>query len=160
MAVTWNDIAFVLDPALAEEVQSAWSWLVPDPWRPLVCSMVGGLFFETDGGEVRWLETGTGLVENVAANAETFEAMLRAGEPIVEEWFLPGLVEALHQAGKRPGPGECYCFIVPPVFAEGRYEADNMAVVPVREQFVGMAGIHRQIWGLPHGAKVHVKVVD
>ena len=70
--------------------------------------------------------------------------------------FLPPLVDRLHAAGKRPGVGECYGFTILPVFAEGKYDTDNMVVVPVREQLVGIADIHRQLDGLPNGAAVQV----
>jgi len=160
MGVSWHDLTFMLDPVLAEEVQAAWSWLVPEPWSPIVCAMVGGIFLETESGEVCWLDIGTAAVEEVAASAEEFEAILRSGEPVVEEWFLPALVESLHEAGKRAGPGEAYFFITLPIFAEGKYTADNMAVVPAREQLLATADVHRQIAHLPDRTKVRVVVRD
>ncbi|HEX8263013.1 MAG TPA: hypothetical protein VF547_09080 [Allosphingosinicella sp.] len=122
--------------------------------------MVGGIFLESDAGKVRWLDIGAGLAEDVADSVEAFEAILRSDAPVVEEWFLPGLVEALYEAGKRPGPGEAFWFIIPPVFAEGRYSADNMAIVPIREQLLASADLHRQLADLPEGATVRMKVVD
>jgi hypothetical protein len=160
MAVSWTDIAFVPDSELAGAAEAAWSWLMPGPWRILVCAMVGGIFFETQSGIVRWLDIGAGVVEDVAQSVEAFEAILRSDSPVVEEWFLPGLVEALHEAGKQPRAGEAYWFIIPPVFAEGKYSADNLAVVPVREQLCASADIHRQIEQVPDGAKVRFQVGD
>jgi hypothetical protein len=143
MSISWHDIAFVPDPEIAAEAQAAWAWLLPGPWTPLLCSTVGGIFLEAEDGRVLWLEIGTALVEEAAADASAFDAMLSAGGDAVELWFLPGLVEDLHRAGKRPGPGECYAFTILPVFEEGRYAADNMFVVPAREQLVGIAEVHR-----------------
>lgn len=160
MTVAWQDIAFQLEPEMSAEVAEAWAWLVPGPWTPFVCSMVGGIFLETPSGEVRWLETGTALVERVAASREAFEAMIGSSPELVEEWFLPGLVERLHAAGKRAGAGQCYAFTILPVFAGGLYEEANMFVVPVREQFVGMAGPQKQISELPEGAQVRIEIVD
>jgi hypothetical protein len=160
MAVSWSDIVFVPDSELADEAQAAWSWLVPGPWRVLVCAMVGGIFLETGAGNVRRLDVGAGVVEDVADSVEAFEAIMRSDDPVVEEWFLPALVEALHEAGKRPGPGQAYWFIIPPIFVEGKYSADNMAIVPVREQLLFSADVHKQIADLPDGAKVQIKVVD
>jgi len=74
--------------------------------------------------------------------------------------LLPPLVERLHAAGKTPTKGECYGFTVLPVFAEGEYDTSNMFVVPVREQMVGMADIHRQLNDLPDGSPVRIKVTD
>jgi len=160
MSVGWQDIAFKIEAPLAEEVMGAWSWLFPERWTPLICSMVGGVFLHAEGGHVHWLDTGTGLIEQVASSREQFEEILRSGALLVEEWFLPGLVESLHDAGKHATAGQCYAFTVLPVFAEGKYEPQNMFVVPVREQFVGVADIHRQLNAIPDGAAVRVKVED
>lgn len=160
MSITWQDIAFQLEPDIAEEAAKAWSWLLPGPWEPIICSMVAGVFLETQTGEVLWLDTGTGLVESVASNRAQFEETIRSSPDLVDEWFLPPLVERLHGAGKKPEPGECYGFIILPVFAEGKYDVENMFVAPVREQFVGMADVHRQLAELPDDTAVQVKVVD
>lgn len=122
--------------------------------------MVAGVFLKTTDGEVHWLDTGIGLIEPVAESREHFEKIVRSSPELVDEWFLPPLVERLHAAGKKPGEGECYGFTILPVFAEGKYDTDNMFVVPVREQLVGLADVHRQLIGLPDGASVQVKVVD
>lgn len=153
----WRDLAFVPGPGQAEEARKAWSWLVPGRWRPILFAMVGGIFFETEAGTVRWLDMGAGTVEEVAPDVEAFEAILRSGPPDVEYWFLPALVESLHRAGKRPRPGQAYFFLVLPIFKEGRFTADNMVVVPVREQIGATADIHRQIAQLPDGAKAEMK---
>lgn len=160
MSIAWRDIAFQLDPAIAREAARAWSWLVREPWEPIVCSMIGGVFLETPSGEVHWLDTGRGLVEPVAQCREHFEELVRSSPDVVDEWFLPPLVERLHGAGKKPNDGECYGFTILPVFAEGKYDTDNMFVVPVREQLVGSASIHRQLNGVPDGASVQVRVTD
>jgi hypothetical protein len=160
MSISWRDIAFQLEPDIAREAAKAWSWLVPEPWEPIVCSMVAGVFLETSNGEVHWLDTGTGLVEPVAQSREHFEEIIGSSSDLVDEWFLPPLVERLHAAGKKPNEGECYGFTILPVFAEGKYDTDNMFVVPVREQLVGLADVHRQLNGLPDGVSVQVKVTD
>jgi hypothetical protein len=160
VTVTWNDIAFQLEHSVAQAVLTEWSWLVPEPWTSLVCSKVGGVFFEKPNESVYWLDTGTGLVEQVASNRAEFEEAMNASPALVDEWFLPSLIERLHAAGKKAGAGECYGFTVLPVFAEGKYDVDNMFVVPLSEQFVGMADVHRQISELPDGASVQVKIVD
>lgn len=160
MAITWKDMALQLEPSLALAASEAWSWLFPKPWNALVCSKVGGVFLEERDGSVHWLDTGTGLVEAVANSRAHFEDLLRTSSHLVDEWFLPTLVEKLHAAGKRAEADECYGFVILPVFAEGKYEVDNMFVIPCAEQFVGMADVHRQLSELPNGAAVQVKVVD
>lgn len=160
MSIIWQDIAFQLEPDIAREAGKAWSWLVPEPWEPIVCSMVAGVFLEKPDSEVHWLDTGTGLVEQVASTRVQFEEIMRSSPDLLDEWFLPPLVERLHAAGKRPAVGECYGFTILPIFAEGKYDTDNMFVVPVREQLIGMADIHRQLNELPEGVSVQIKVTD
>ena len=156
----WDDLAFVPGPELAAEAREAWSWLVPGRWRPILFAMVGGIFFESEAGTVHWLDIGVGTVEEVAPSVEAFEAILRSGAPVVEEWFLPPLVQALHEAGKRPGPGQAYHFLILPVFAEGKYAPDNMVLVPAREQVGAAADIHRQLKDVPDGTKAEMIVRD
>jgi hypothetical protein len=153
----WHDLAFAPQPAHAREARKAWEWLLPGRWRPVLFAMVGGIFIETEAGTVRWLDMGSGTVEDVAPSVEAFEAMLRSGPPDVELWFLPALVESLHRAGKRPGPDQAYFFLVPPVFAEGKFVADNMVLVPIREQIGANGDIHRQLATIPDGAKVKIE---
>ncbi|QND60945.1 hypothetical protein [Mesorhizobium huakuii] len=62
--------------------------------------------------------------------------------------------------GKKPKAGECYDFTILPVFAEGKFDVENMFVIPVTEQFIGMADLHRQLNELPDTSKVRIKVVD
>jgi len=160
MSVGWQDIAFQIEAPLAQEAMAAWSWLFPEQWTPLICSMVGGIFLQARNGLVHWLDTGTGLIEQVSSSKEQFEATIRSNSPLVEEWFLPSLVERLHDAGKRASAGQCYAFTVLPVFAEGKYEPENMFVVPVSEQLVGIAGVHKQLSTLPDGSSVRIEVTD
>lgn len=159
MSAKWADIAFVPDTELATEIAVAWQWLVPGQWKPFLCSMIGGIFFE-EGSGVYWLESGTGLVERIAADVAEFESIVRSDPDKVDEWFLPPLVEKLHDAGKRPGPGQCYAFMTLPVFAEGKYEIDNLVVAPAHMQLAEIASIHEQLGDIPSGGQVQIKIVD
>lgn len=160
MDVGWRDIAFQIESPLAEEAMAAWAWLFPEQWTPLVCSMVGGIFIQTANELVHWLDTGTGLIEQVSDSREQFEATLRSNSQLMDEWFLPGLVEQLHDAGKCAGSGQCYAFTVLPIFAEGRYTPENMFVAPVREQIIGMANVHQQLSAVPDGSTIRIEVTD
>ncbi len=160
MSIGWRDLAFQPDPDTARDAAAAWAWLVPPPWTQVLCSMIGGIFLEKPDGTVHWLDTGTGMIEPVAGTRAEFEAALASSPDRVEEWFLPGLVERLHAAGKRPADGQCFGFTILPIFREGGFESGNMRVVPVREQLLGTAEIHRQLSALPDGTRVRFKVVD
>jgi hypothetical protein len=159
--VGWNDLAFRPSPELTAEIATAWEWLIGDQdWSPVLCSRLGDLFFERSNGRIDWLSCSTGSVYSAAADLHAFDTICRDwGEP-ASEWFGPGLVEQLHEAGKIAGPADCYLFLIQPVFAECRYEPDNLEVVPVREVLVGLSDIHQQLAALPDGQKVQIKVID
>jgi hypothetical protein len=159
MSVRWIDIAFEMPAELVEDARAEWTWLLPDPWTPVLCSKVGGMFVEIPNGEVLWLDCATGSVELAAASVTEFHDICRHKPDIVDVWFLPPLVERLHAAGKIAGPGECYGFTIFPVFAEGKYVPDNMHVASMREVLVGIAHIHKQLSDLPNGTKVQIEVV-
>lgn len=159
----WSEIAFVPDAEMADEAGRAWQWLIPGPWQPLVSSMFGGLFLEQATGGVFWLETGTGEIERVAASAREFNDFLAserdaAWQERVDEWFLPGFVQALHDAGKKPASGQCYGFTILPIFAEGRYEIDNVFILSAHEWLSFTGFMHEQIRDVPDGGKVVLKV--
>lgn len=77
---------------------------------------------------------------------------------LADEWFMPGLVTLLHEAGKRREDGECFTYAIYPLFAECRYEVWNFAVVPAREHFSLSGDLHRQMSELPDGAHVRLSV--
>jgi hypothetical protein len=158
--VSWTDIAFQISPELTDELRSAWSWLIADPWEPVLCSKIGGIFLKVGAGEVLWLDTASALVEQATANVDDFHETCRNKPDIVDEWFLPPLVERLHEAGKVAGPDQCYGFTILPIFAEGKWVPDNMFVAPIREVLLGNAHIHKQIAELPDGSQVQLKIVD
>lgn len=165
MAIGWADLAFSLDEDLAKEAAEAWYWLVPEPWRPLLCSVFGGLFLEKQRGGVFWLECGTGMIEKVADSAQDFEAFMGAERDqrwheTIDEWFLPPLVEQLQEAGKRLLPGQCYGATILPIFEGGAYTVGNMFVVPTREWLTLTASLHFQMKDVPDGGKVEIKVTD
>jgi hypothetical protein len=81
------------------------------------------------------------------------------GTDIVNDWFLPPLIEKLHAAGKIPGSGCCYTFVTLPIFAEGTYDVSNLNPVPAKDHFSVTGHIHNEIRSLPNGAKVKINVV-
>jgi hypothetical protein len=165
MSTKWSDISFVPDEQVVAETIAAWKWLIPDPWKMLVCSMFGGIFFERHSGGVFWLECPTADIVRVANSAAEFHAYL--GGPRdndwakqVEEWFLIDLVGRLHGAGKVPGPGQCYGLTILPVFEGGKYSAENVFVLPAREWLTLTASMHEQLREVPDGSQIRIKIVD
>jgi hypothetical protein len=161
--VNWTDIAFKLDAETTREASETWKWQIGEPSRFLLSSMFGGLFLEKRSGGVFWLECATGFIERVADDAEAFDRLLGGERDTswserVDEWFLPAFVEELHEAGKKPGPDQCYGLTILPIFEGGRYVVENVFVTPRRE-WIGYTGsLHRQIQDLSDNTKVRIVV--
>lgn len=158
MPVPWSGLTFTPDRAALEALRSDWGPMLPDPFAPLLFSVLGDVFFSDAAGKVFWLNTGTAEVVSVAASVGEFQRLL--GTDRANEWFLPDLVEALHVAGKIPAAGECYTYAILPIFAEGKYEEWNFAPVPGHEHFSATAHQHEQLASLPDGTRVEISVQE
>ena len=159
MGLGWSSLTFTPDAEAVQELRSSWAWLLKEEYTPVLFTALGDVFYEVlPTGEVKWLNTGTGEVQSVAASVEQFREML--GTNKVEEWFLPVLVEQLHVDGKEPAAGECYTYVTLPVFAEGKYVLATLDPVPAKEHFAATAHVLREIQELPNGAKVRLNVTE
>jgi hypothetical protein len=152
MSIGWDALTFEPGAETIEQLAESWAWLLKDPFRPVLFSVLGDMFFARDDDSVWWLNTGTAEVTRVAESVDAFQE--RLGTDQAEEWFLPHLIELLHAAGKIPEDGECYTYVTLPILQEGRYEVDNLNPVSAWEHFSLTGEIHRQIAALPEGAKV------
>jgi len=154
--ISWSSLTFEPTAEAIAELSEAWAWLLKDPFRPVLFSILGDMFFARDDGAIWWLNTGSGEVSRVADTVDDFQEKL--GTDIANDWFLPHLVEQLHAAGKVPEPGECYTYVTLPIFQEGRYVVDNLNPVPADEHFVLTGEVHREIAALPDGARAKITV--
>ena len=158
MTVGWSDLTFTPNEDAIERLAEAWAWLLKEPFRPVLFSTLGDVFFEPDSGGIWWLNTGTGELTRVAESLDHFQE--RLATDIADEWFMPLLIAQLHAVGKVPEPGECYTYVTLPVFAEGRYDVDNLNPVPAGEHFAITGHILHEIAELPDGAKVKQHTVQ
>ena len=154
----WNELVVTPDDEAVAELRQAWSWLLKENYRPVLFSALGDIFFESVSGEVHWLNTGTGDVSQVSENVEVFEGLLATD--IVEELFLPRLVEELIAAGKVLKAGQCYSFDMLPVFKEGNYSVENLNPVSMKDHFSHTGSVHEEIRDLPDGTEVRLRGVD
>jgi hypothetical protein len=157
MSLAWSALTCTPDQDAIADLASAWAWRLKEPFRPVLFSALGDMFFARDAGDIWWLNTGSGELSRVAASTEEFQRLL--GTSITDEWFLPPLIEGLQIAGKVLQPGECYTYVTLPIFAEGKYEVDNLNPVNAREHFVLTGGIHKDLQSYPDGSKVKLAVV-
>ena len=161
MALGWRDIAFQPGRALAAAIAERWRWLTGrGDLEPFLCSLLGDVFAADAAGRVRWLCCSAGTVREVAASRAAFDSICARGGAEVDEWFAPVLIERLHEAGKIAGPGEAYMFLTLPIFAECRFDPDNLKVMPVNDVFIALADLHQLYAGLPDGTVIRHRIDD
>src|SRR5436190_2405871 len=158
MAISGADLTCTPNQDAIDRLAEAWAWLLKEPFVPVLFTALGDMFFEPDTGGVWWLNTGTAELTRVADSVDDFHEKL--GDEIASVWLMPALVEQLHAAGKIPEPGECYTYVTLPVFAEGRYEVDNLNPVPAGEHFSVTGHILHEIAELPDEAKATLHTVQ
>ena len=156
MPFDWSALTFTPPPDAVTELVQSWSWLLQESFEPVLFSIFGDVFYQPESGGIWWLNTGTAEVTRVAESVPQFRNLM--GTAVANDWFMPSLVEKLHCAGKIPTPGQCYTYVTLPVFAEGKYEIDNLNPVPAREHFGVTGCILRQIQNMPSGANVRVNI--
>jgi hypothetical protein len=155
---TWSQITIQPSDTSVEALRKHWRWQLGDDWTPLMFSAVGDVFFEVAAGTVWWLSTAIGSLEQVAESKQQFAELL--GGEKADEWFLPGLVEALRSQGKVLSSDQCYTYAILPVFSQGSFSAENMHPVSAAEHFSMSGHVHESIRQLPDGAQVQVTITD
>jgi len=153
----WSALVCEPDQDAIAEIGNAWAWRLKGPFRPVLFTALGDMFFARDTGDIWWLNTGTADLTRVASSVEEFNQLI--GTSIADEWFLPLLIEQLRLVGKLLEPGECYSYVILPIFSEGRYEPDNLNPVAAREHFSLTGGMHKDLQIHPDGTRVKLTVV-
>lgn len=155
---TWSQITIELSDAAVESLREHWRWHLGDDWTPLMFSALGDVFLQVAAGTVWWLSTATGSFEQVAESRQQFAELL--GGERADEWFLPGLVNALRSQGKVLGADQCYTYAILPVFSQGSFSAENIHPVSAAEHFSVSGHIHESIRQLPDGAQVQANITN
>ena len=118
----------------------------------LIVSSLGDMFLANAEGRVFWLDTGAGLLQQVAGSAEDFKRLMQQREN-ADQWFVPQLVGDLMAAGVVLGAGQCYSYKKPPVFG-GQIEPDNFEPTDLSVHFSILGQIHRQVKNLLPGTSI------
>jgi Domain of unknown function (DUF1851) len=152
----WSDITVQPDAQSVAALREEWAWLLGPTWTPILFSAIGDVFFVLPAQTVWWLSTATGELEQVAQNQAAFMEALKTDR--IDEWFLPGLVEALMENGHVLAADQCYSYLVFPVFAQGSFSVENMFCLSLKEHFRVSGEIHRQIRSSPDGSSVRIVI--
>ncbi|SKA09304.1 T6SS immunity protein Tdi1 domain-containing protein [Sediminibacterium ginsengisoli] len=137
-----------------DDILSCWQWLIKDMKAIAAVSVIGDVFFIGNDKGVYWMQTDTGTLSKIAANPEQFEALL-ADEKTVDNWFLPGLVEQLLNAGKTLKENQVYSYKLSPAIG-GDYSVENLEPTDMSVHFAFAGQICEQVQNLPDGTKLNI----
>jgi len=127
--LTWADL--LIDDITPDQFRgwiTPWAGVVGGTVAPAFLSKFGFWFLRRPAGAVEMLDVFTGQLQQIA---DTYEAFVRE---VNEQWWqevylLSELVFQLHEAGKVPGPGQCYALAPHPALG-GPNPANGEAVDP------------------------------
>jgi hypothetical protein len=125
--LTWADL--LIDDIAPDQFRDwiePWAGVVGGTVAPAFLSKFGFWFLRRPAGAVEMLDVFTGQLQPVA---DSYEAFVRE---VNEQWWqevylLSELVVQLHEAGKVPGPGQCYALAPHPALG-GPNPANGEAV--------------------------------
>jgi hypothetical protein len=106
--LTWADLLIEdIAPEDSQRWLGEWAGSISGQVAPAFLNKFGSWFLRRPEGHVEMLDVFTGAVERMA---DTYQELLAQ---VNEQWWqeaylLSELVYRLHQAGKVPGPGQCY----------------------------------------------------
>lgn len=148
----------LLVPYAHKDVLASWHWKVGRHANVVALSLSGDAFFRDEDGRVQWLDTGAGIVEQVASDEAEFWAVLADPERAGELLLQPVVESFLNARGPFP-VGQCLGYLKLPIFG-GDYAGKNRVLLPVGEHFLFTGELHERIRDLPDGSQVRIKVVD
>ena len=152
MRITWNELTVNFQKHGAEVLLRDWRWLLGDSMQLIMVSSLGDMFLANATGQISWLDTGTGKLQQIAASADEFN-QLRQQRQNAEQWFIPNLVGDLMTSGVRLAPGQCYSYIKPPILG-GEIQPANFKPCDLSVHFSILGQIHKQVKNLPPGTKI------
>lgn len=143
MSVRWSDLTFTPDSGAITRLRQSWQWRVRQPFKPVLCSVLGDAFIECDSGGIYWLNTGTAELTLVAEDALRMVQLLRTD--LAAGWFLPELIDALQQILPPLGANQCYSYLTLPVVEQHGYHPENFQVAHAGDHFTLTGNLHRHL---------------
>lgn len=135
-----------------EEALEAWRWLVPQQVTALAVTAFGDMFLVDPSGAVLFLDTIAGACMEVAASVEEWRAKIQEPE-LLDEWFMPGFLNELRQAGKHLSRGKCYSARHSTSLG-GSFSVENFEQTFWRVHIAYSGQLHEKIKDLPPGTKI------
>ena len=152
MRITWDDLTVNFEDFQSEDLLKDWRWLIGSSAQPILISSVGDAFIQDENGKIFWLETGAGVITEVAPSYEEFKAELNDKEK-VSEWFLAPIIADLKALNIMLERGQCYSYKTLPILS-GQYEASNFEPTDLSVHFAVSGQICFLVKDIPDGTQI------
>lgn len=140
-----------------DEALEAWSWIGLAGKTPVLSSLFGDVFFESDDG-CWYLDTIEGTLECHWGNRTSLDREL-ASEDGQTRFLLDGIAMSAERSGLYLGPGQVYAFAPPPCLS-GSFDVANLMVMDFVVAVDVTGQLHRQLREMPAGTQISGFTVD
>ena len=147
-----DDLTINIDDLDFGDLLSDWASLLSGNYGPLLMNAFGDLFLQGENGHVYFLDLASGTANEVAKDLEEFSELLNE-ENHVAQWFMPGLVEELHQQNMLLDPGQCYGYKIPPILS-GPFIPENIQPTDISLHYASLAHVYEQVKDVPAGTNI------
>ena len=144
------DLFVTTDPKTKDLLLEDWRWKVGSAAKVFRVTVFGDLFTQDPGGEIYWLDTGSGQYVEVAKSVEQWAD---AAKIHGEEWFHWDTLRKLRSLGVKLGEGQVYSWRHNPMLG-GAESVENVDVVSLEVHVSHSGRTAKAIKDLPPGAKI------
>lgn len=151
--MTLDDLTVKLDHLNSNKLLEEWVWLLGESKFPILLLASGDAFIQDkETGFVYFLDTGSGLVEEVSKNPKDFRERL-TDEDFVVDYFAMNFVVTLIENKLTLKKGQVYSTKIPLVLG-GEVTLENINAMDIEVHFSILGQIHHQLKNLPIGTEI------
>lgn len=135
---------FLLDPKGKDWPRLLAYWTPPMPGDATLwfVNKLGEVFFASKAGTIHRLVVGTGALEELAPDRQSFARLLDDRQN-AEAWLRIALIQGCQKAGMQLSTDECFGFKVPPALL-GDYLVSNMQPTNIYSHYSWLAHLSKQ----------------
>lgn len=144
------DLFIAIDPKTKDLLLEDWRWQVGNDAKVFRVTVFGDLFTQSPGGQIYWLDTGSGRYIEVAKSVDQWAD---AAKIHGQEWSHGGTLRELRSLGVKLGEGQVYSWRHDPMLG-GAESVDNVDVVSLQVHVSHAGRVAKALKDLPPGAKI------
>lgn len=146
-----------MDPLL-NAVAEGWSWKLGKPVEILATNLFGNAIVRNDAGQFFRIMPEEWQCELIAASACELEEK-RKSPGFVHDWTMTRVVEIAEHAHGPLADGQVYYLVTPGVLG-GKYDAENIRKISLRELLAFSGDMAQQIDDVPDGQQIQIVVKE